>query len=99
MKRRVHIHLHHAATKDSKWTGTYSARKKDGKKMEFTATVEAPDAYVAGDKLKEIAKQKYGDDLYYPVIRFNRAERRLPAGSIGQRTAMAAGPEEDKQTT
>lgn len=101
-KRDAEIWLRRARqtyrAKDSKWTGTYTARTREGKKIEFTATIEAPDAYAAGDKLKAMAAKKYGDDLYYPVIRFNRAERRLPSGSIGQRIAAAAGPEEDSKS-
>lgn len=82
-------------TRDAKWTVTYSAKTKEGKKVEFTATVEANDNYDANDKVKALAEQKYGSDLYYPVIRVKGGPKRLEAGSVSQRVAATAGAEED----
>ena len=84
-----------AKTLDGKWTATYTARKKDGTRVEFTATVEASDNYEANDKIKELAEKKFGPDLYYPVIRVKGGPKRLEAGSVSQRVAAAAGAEED----
>ena len=83
------------STIDKKWTGTYSAKRRDGGKVEFTATVEAPDHYAAGDLLKEKAEKKYGNDLYYPIIRWKEGPSRLSAGSLSQVIASGAGVEEE----
>lgn len=78
---------------DGKWTGTYTANV-NGKSQSLKATVEAPDAYEAGDRLRELFEKKYGTNFAYPVVRFEGGPKRLSAGSISQRVAAMAGPEE-----
>ena len=88
MTRHIHFYL------DRKFTAEYSAQLKSGKRVSFSASVNASDQYEAGDKIKAIAEKKYGKDLFYPVIKFGESTR-LSAGSQSQRVAAMAGPEED----
>lgn len=81
---------------DAKFTGTFFARTSKNKPVELTLTVEAPDAYLAGDKLKAAAEKKFGADLYFPVIRWKKgANKTLSSGSISLHIAQHAGAEED----
>lgn len=91
MRKRIVLHLH---TRDEKWEGTYTARV-NGKEVSVSATVNAPDAYVAGDLLRAVFEKKYGTNYAYPVARFKGGARRLASGSISQRVSALAGPEED----
>lgn len=79
---------------DSKWTGTYTANVK-GRQQSIEATVEASDAYVAGDKLRALFEAKYGTDFYNPVARFKGGPKRIDPASASRSIAMSAGPEED----
>ncbi|MGH7970170.1 MAG: hypothetical protein ACREIC_15725 [Limisphaerales bacterium] len=88
VSRHIHIYL------DSKWTGTITGTLHSGKKVSLSATVEASDAYQSGDKLKAQARRKFGEELYYPVIKFGR-EQRLSARSESGRALQYAGVEED----
>lgn len=108
VRKQIHIHYHDGAptmdapkkdrygrmVMDSKWTGTYTANVK-GNQKSIEATVEAPDAYVAGDKLRALFEAKYGTDFYNPVARFKGGPKRLDPGSASRMMAMRAGPEED----
>lgn len=87
--RTIHIHVHRA--RDAKFTGEYSAIVK-GARQVIKATVEAPDAYQAGDKLRAIFEKKYGPDPMHPTIKFGSAS--FDPG-IAKRTARRAGPEEN----
>lgn len=79
---------------DAKWTGTYEAVVK-GKKKSISGTVEAPDAYVAGDKLRAKFEKEHGTNYSYPVAKFQGGPKRLDPGSISNKVARKAGPEED----
>src|SRR5579863_322032 len=76
-----------------KWTGEYSAVIK-GKRVALSGTVEAPDAYVAGDRLRELFEKKYGKGFTSPWVKFGK--KLLPAGSLSQKVAKRAGPGESE---
>jgi hypothetical protein len=81
--------------KDARWTGTLTAHSsKRGKQISMTSTVNAPDHYTAGDKLKTLAEQAYGE-LRNIVIRWEGGPSRLAQGSESQIAAAGAGKEVD----
>jgi len=82
-------------TGDAKWTGTYEAVVK-GKKRTVSGTVEASDAYEAGDRLRAKFEREYGTDYIHPVAKFAGGPKRLDPGSISNKIARRAGPEEDE---
>lgn len=81
--------------KEQQWTGTYSATTRLNKRISFTATMSAPDRYIAGDKLKAMASRTYGSDLYNIVIQFG--PQRMQQGSISNKVAAMAGEAEDSR--
>lgn len=83
------------STTDAKWTGSYTALVK-GKSVSISGTVEAPDGYAAGDRLRELFEKKYGTNYSYPVARFKGGSKRLEGSASSRSIAMAAGPEEDE---
>ena len=93
--RRALMRKQLGTVKDAKFTGTYTAKTKAGKAVTLKATVEAPDKYEAGDRLKKLAAKKFKEDLFYPVIKWEGGPERLVAGSTSERVAKRAGPEED----
>ena len=88
--------MHVYITRDIKFTGTYAGKTAAGKSVVLHATVEAPDAYAAGDKLRSLAEKRFGGPVYYPVVRWSKGASRLSEGSISQRVSLNAGAEEDK---
>ncbi len=84
--RSIHFHF----VTDKRWRVLLSGvPKKSGKRIEFTATVEAPDHYEAGDKVKALAEKKFGE-LYGVVMKFGSV--RLPGESL---SAIVAGAAEE----
>lgn len=80
--------------KDATWKASYSARLKSGKTVSFITTVQARDHQEATDKITKLAHDKFGNDLYYPVIKFGGSK--LPAGSVSAGVARRAGAAEDE---
>lgn len=87
----------HMKDKEQQWTGIYSATTRLNKRISFTATVSAPDRYVAGDKLKAMASRTYGSDLYNIVIQFG--PQRIAPSSVSNKVVAMAGEAEDSRRT
>lgn len=83
----------YGSVKDAKWKGTYSGVVK-GKRVTISAEVDAPDGYVAGDKLREKFEKAYGTNYSYPIARFESGPKRLDPSSTSLSIARRAGPEE-----
>lgn len=93
----MHIHIHRSKiAHDQKFTGAYSGTTSAGKLVTIRATVEAPDAYQAGDKMKALATKRFGEELFHPIVRWEKGASRLQQGSVSQRVASKAGAEEDE---
>lgn len=93
----MHIHIHRRRkVRDRSWTGTLKAVNEKGRRIEQTQTVNAPDHYAAGDKLKASAKRIHGD-LTNITIQWEEGPSRLQSGGESSVAAARAGVEEDRK--